>query len=61
METITNEEIETGDNKPKLFQDYLKEKDVKCKYCGNPNNSKEEDLLCGECKEVFGNSLYSEL
>ena len=34
---------------------------MKCKYCGKENNSKEEDLLCEECRENFGHSLYSEL
>jgi len=34
---------------------------MKCKYCGEENNSKEADLLCSECREAFGHSLYSEL
>ena len=33
----------------------------KCKYCGRSNNSTEPDLLCAECRETFGHSLYSEL
>ena len=33
----------------------------KCKSCGKDNNSLEEDLLCSECRETFGHSLYSEL
>jgi len=35
--------------------------DNKCKYCGKPNNSKDEDVLCEECRETFGHSFYSEL
>ena len=34
---------------------------LKCKYCGNPNNSKDEDVLCKDCQENFGHSFYSEL
>ena len=34
---------------------------MKCKECGNENNSKEENLLCKECREMFGHCLYSEL
>ena len=32
-----------------------------CKYCGNIVEGEYEDLLCDECKEIFGHSLYSEL
>jgi len=32
-----------------------------CKYCGNIAEGTHEDLLCGECRETFGHSLYSEL
>jgi len=34
---------------------------MKCKYCNKENGSSEEDLLCPECRERFGHSLYSEL
>jgi tRNA(Ile2) C34 agmatinyltransferase TiaS len=34
---------------------------MKCKYCGEENKSEDEDLLCKECREDFGHSLYSEL
>ena len=34
---------------------------MKCKNCESENNSKEEDLLCEECREVFGHTFYSEL
>ena len=36
-------------------------KTCKCKYCGNDNGSTDENVLCEECREVFGHSLYSEL
>jgi rubrerythrin len=32
-----------------------------CKYCGNIVEGEYEDLLCDECREIFGHSLYSEL
>ena len=32
-----------------------------CQYCGNIAEGTLEDLLCKECKETFGHSLYSEL
>jgi|GEM_PF-1978847 len=32
-----------------------------CKYCGGLAEGTFEDLLCGECRETFGHSLYSEL
>ena len=34
---------------------------MKCKYCGEENGSPDEDLLCSECREDFGHSLYSKL
>lgn len=33
----------------------------KCKYCGRPNNSTDEDILCNDCRETFGHTFYSEL
>ena len=32
-----------------------------CKYCGQLVEGSYEDLLCGDCRESFGHSLYSEL
>lgn len=32
-----------------------------CQYCGNVVEGDYEDLLCDECREIFGHSLYSEL
>lgn len=32
-----------------------------CKYCGRPNNSMDEDILCEDCRETFGHTFYSEL
>ena len=33
----------------------------RCKYCGGIAEGTHDDLLCGECRENFGHSLYSEL
>lgn len=32
-----------------------------CKYCGDIAEGTFEDLLCAECRQTFGHSLYSEL
>lgn len=32
-----------------------------CKYCGEIAEGEYEELLCDECREIFGHSLYSEL
>lgn len=32
-----------------------------CKYCGSIADGTYGDLLCDECKDTFGHSLYSEL
>ena len=32
-----------------------------CKYCGELVLGDNEDLLCQECRELFGHSFYSEL
>lgn len=32
-----------------------------CKYCKSIAEGTYDDLLCDECREVFGHSLYSEL
>ena len=32
-----------------------------CRYCGEITKGSDKDLLCDECKEIFGHSLYSEL
>ena len=32
-----------------------------CKHCGDIAEGEYEDLLCPECRETFGHSLYSEL
>ena len=32
-----------------------------CKYCGRITKGSYKNLLCDECKEVFGHSVYSEL
>ncbi len=32
-----------------------------CKYCGEIAEGEYADLLCAECRELFGHALYSEL
>ncbi len=32
-----------------------------CKYCGGIADGTYEDLLCEDCRMMFGHSLYSEL
>lgn len=32
-----------------------------CQYCGNIVEGYCENLLCDDCRKVFGHSLYSEL
>lgn len=32
-----------------------------CKYCGNIAEGTHGDLLCKECRDTFGHSLFSEL
>lgn len=32
-----------------------------CKYCGAIADGTFEDLLCGDCRQTFGHSLFSEL
>ena len=32
-----------------------------CKYCGGVAKGTYEDLLCDDCRMLFGHSLYSEL
>ena len=33
----------------------------RCKYCGVLTAGADEDVLCGECREIFGHYRYSEL
>lgn len=32
-----------------------------CKYCGGVAKGIDEDILCEECRDVFGHAFYSEL
>jgi hypothetical protein len=32
-----------------------------CKYCGQVAEGSNTDLLCNDCHELFGHTLYSEL
>ena len=32
-----------------------------CKYCGEVAEGIDEDVLCPECREIFGHAFYSEL
>lgn len=34
---------------------------ARCKYCGKINGDINPDVLCPECQETFGHTLYSEL
>ena len=33
----------------------------RCKYCGSIASGKATDILCDECREIFGHAYYSEL
>ena len=33
----------------------------RCKYCDKMTIGSNEDLLCDDCREMFGHSFYSEL
>ena len=33
----------------------------RCKYCGSIAEGSDRNLLCEDCRELFGHSLYSEL
>ena len=35
--------------------------DNHCRYCNEPNGSKDPDVLCADCKEAFGHAFFSEL
>lgn len=32
-----------------------------CKYCGDVAKGIDDDVLCEECRDVFGHAFYSEL
>lgn len=32
-----------------------------CKYCGDIAKGIDEDVLCDECRMIFGHTFYSEL
>ena len=32
-----------------------------CQYCGDIAQGIDEDVLCQECREIFGHAFYSEL
>lgn len=32
-----------------------------CKYCGSVTDGSQSDILCEDCREIFGHSFYSEL
>lgn len=32
-----------------------------CKYCGNIAEGTLSDLLCSDCRETFGHTMFSEL
>ena len=41
---------------PELFEAFHS-----CKYCGQVTEGIDEDILCEDCREVFGHTLYSQL
>ena len=32
-----------------------------CKYCGAVTNGADENVLCKDCREIFGHTFFSEL
>lgn len=32
-----------------------------CKYCGQITDGEMENLLCDECREIFGHTFFNEL
>lgn len=32
-----------------------------CKYCGTVTEGSDKNLLCDDCRDVFGHTFYSEL
>ena len=32
-----------------------------CRYCGRETGEEDPDVLCVECMETFGHTLFSEL
>ena len=32
-----------------------------CKYCGDIAEGTDENVLCADCREIFGHAFYSEL
>lgn len=32
-----------------------------CKYCGSVAKGIDEDILCDDCRDIFGHAFYSEL
>lgn len=32
-----------------------------CKFCGGVANGVDDDVLCAECRELFGHAFFSEL
>lgn len=32
-----------------------------CKYCGQIAEGTHKDLLCSDCREIFGHTMFSEL
>lgn len=67
-EEVTGKNITLKDAKAYLEkQGYTVEKIVNaknhhlCKYCHSIAEGTYDDLLCEECRDVFGHTLYSEL
>lgn len=43
----------------KILENKLKENH--CQYCGEPTDSSDSNVLCRDCREVFGHTFFSEL
>ena len=50
-------------NEENLFTDIkvLEKNKHICKYCGSITEGEYENILCSDCRECFGHTLYSEL
>ena len=54
-------EAEFGGNPVRLIKIASDRNHHICKYCGGIAEEKYDDLLCGECREIFGHTLFSQL
>lgn len=50
-----------AENAEEILKRNEEEKEGGCPYCGRPFESEGKDLLCDECRELFGHMYYHEL